>query len=284
MTIPDDKTTVVVEVTHTPAKGLTGDRTPAVASVATAVVRGQATVALRGQTLVMVTQGQELLADSTGKLVGPRKVEGNRPAEYFSPVQAFTSDVAPVAQKALANFSKGFTERSKARAAFAVAMANDAKTAEDAYTAHTAVYWEAAVGELPALCDGLTDATRRTFRVAAIDSLRALLAQSPEVEPKLKDVLTTRGRFSEIQAEDALSLLHGVKPTERNEPEVRDKLLGWLASDSLSVRELAFWVLTNDVDPDALKVQALARFDPAGPADVRDAVVKAWKARFAEMK
>jgi hypothetical protein len=140
------------------------------------------------------------------------------------------------------------------------------------------------VDDLPAVVNALCDTNRREFRLAAIQSLPEMIARSPAA---LDEFITQlgRARLSKAQVETVATLLTGGSaPADPFDPDGLDRLVAGLASDALPVRELAYWVLTTDVDPAATRNVTLNRYNPAGSAEGREPFIRAWRARVQELK
>ena len=93
-----------------------------------------------------------------------------------------------------------------------------------------------------------------------------------------------KSRLSAEQSRTVARLLRGPSPVERATPKALDQLAEFLSSPVLAIRELAFWQLLNEVDPEARTMKVLAGFDAAAPPLAREGSANAWKRRIEDLK
>jgi hypothetical protein len=149
--------------------------------------------------------------------------------------------------------------------------------------ARVAVFAQAAVGELGDVVSELLDPNRTPVRDAAATALRALLAEDPDRASRVSDALIAKAGFTRDQADAVHALLRGPSEAEERDPAVLSRLVDGLTADTLPVRELSHRTLLVDVDPDALRMPALVRYDATGPVEAREACQKLWRQRVADL-
>jgi hypothetical protein len=117
-----------------------------------------------------------------------------------------------------------------------------------------------ALDMLPRLVDALTDKNRPDVRQSAIETLSRWITSSRDYEYRLFDAL--KGRYSPVEAEKIVTLLHGPPGKGRFVPQTYEVLIEQLASPRMPIRDLAAWQLFQLV-PRAREV----RFDPTAPPE-----------------
>jgi hypothetical protein len=300
VTLPDDKADVVVEVTHRLMPGLTADVDPSEKPQTTlllAVLKGTAKLKARYKPLPELTPNDAVTWSSKGAgLVGPKKLPGPPPgltAGLFprAPLPA-SETLGRAVQATLAEFADRFRDMESVRVRFAEMFAdpgpgvNETMTeaAKRAVRPCVAVLGYAALGDLPPVVDGLIDDARPRVRDAAVYGLHALAATSPDALDQLTKILTEKSRLTADQAKTVVRLVRGVSDAERADPKALDQLVEHLNSPALVIRELAFWQLLNEVDPEARSMKALSGYDAAAGPLAREGSFNSWKRRVEDLK
>ena len=129
----------------------------------------------------------------------------------------------------------------------------------------------------------LFDTNRPHVRDAAAVALRTALAENPSlIEPFTKTMIDKSGLTAD-QSESVLALLRGPDLAERKSAEVLRRLVDGIMADVLPIRELSHRVLLLEVDPESIRNPVLARFDPLGSTESREACQKLWRKRVDEL-
>jgi hypothetical protein len=115
------------------------------------------------------------------------------------------------------------------------------------------------------------DAERPWVRDSAVEALRHWLARSAGQRDKLKTILLSRYKESEVDV--LLHLLRVPTDKEREEAATFAYLIDELDNDKLAIRHLAHWHLLRLAYRDALKL----RYDPNGPTEQRKDAQAKWK-------
>lgn len=130
-----------------------------------------------------------------------------------------------------------------------------------------------ALGDVGKVIDAMGDERHREVRQVAIDALRTWVDVRPENDSALFLILRDQKKYSELQAETFLQLLHGTPPSELGNPTTYETLIAYLRSDKLPIREMAASQLAALV-PDG---ERQIRYDPAGTLEQRERCYKQWK-------
>ncbi|QEL13608.1 HEAT repeat domain-containing protein [Limnoglobus roseus] len=300
VTLPDDKADVVVEVTHRLVPGMMVDVDPSekpLAAIRLAVIKGGAKLKVRYKNLPDLAANDMVFWSSKGVgFQGPTKPGPNQPpvsASVLSRTPPGANEVlAKAIQQTLTEFAEGFREPDSCRVRLAEMLAERepglnetiAEQSKRAIRPTIAVLGNAAIGDLPPTVDGLVDETRPRVRDAAVYGLLTLAASSPTALDQLAKLLNDKTRLSADQAQSAVRLLHGPTEAERTDPKALDQLVEYLNSPVLSIRQLAFWQLVNEVDPESRGVKSLSGFDVAAPPLARDGFVAVWKRHVEDLK
>jgi len=201
--------------------------------------------------------------------------EGNRGRQLLSILDAIAKDVV--------------LNGGNLKATLAVAVADGDDPTKPDVPQRTAVGIEmfAALGDLNALSDGLTDNKRRWMREASAQGLQRVFAANPGRMGEFRETLLTKAGLGEDLADEAMLLLRDPTPSERGSPEHLDRLFRDLKSPSVlavPVRELAFQQLRSYVALSDAKATELFLFDAAGTPGARKASVEAWRRKIEELK
>jgi hypothetical protein len=115
-------------------------------------------------------------------------------------------------------------------------------------------------------------------RIEALFTLRHWIGRNDGMEARLYDpktgsgALTAGGKYSRIDAEVFMQLLHSLSPEQLQSPETWEYLIERLKHDKLAIRELAYYHLRRWV-PGWQKIP----YNPADPAERREVAYKKWK-------
>lgn len=287
VTIPDDKTRVAFELRKTLSRGNVPE--PIQSTAMLAVVSGtKVTVKVRYKDYV-VNKDEFLAWDSKGKGVeGPRKADGNNgpKASYFS--DQIVPDSAPTraAFPALEDLARKLTEVRGFRAIYSEALMErpEPPTTQVVVAARIAVYSQATLGDLTTVVESLNDENRQYIREAAVLGLPYALAMHPDMEKELRNILADKARLTEDQVSTAIKLLRGLSDQDLKDPAAVDAVVDALASNSVALRELAFYTLLSDVDREARTIRDLSNFDAGAPEKKREPFVRAWKKRIEDKR
>lgn len=281
VTLADEKTDVAFELVRALARGERPE--PPQVRAELAVLAGSAGLKAGYKELPKLGVGDYVLWDGKGKgLEGPKKLDpaaGGKAAGYFSRFP-LTSEEGRRVNAALDELSKRLSDPGRAKVVIAEMLQGRADPSAVA-AARVGVYAAAAVGDWAGLVDAINDAGRPYVRVAAVDAVRWALANDPEGEKEFRRLLAERERLTDGQFDATLRMLRGYTDAEKKKPETIDQLVAALDAPAVVLRELAIMNLLTDVATDARSTPALTKFDAGGPADAREAAVKAWK-RYAE--
>ncbi len=300
VTLPDDKADVVVEVTHRLVPGLMVDVDPSekpLATIQLAVLRGAAKLKVRYKIVPDLLANDTVFWSSKGVgFQGPKKLVPNQPFPAASILARTTpapnEAIAKATLQTLADFAENLREPEACRVRLAELLADAIPALDETRTdlnkravrPSIAVLGQAALGDLPALVESLGDETRPRVRDAAVYGLVTLAATSPTALDELAKLFNDKARLTPDQTKSLRRLLHGPTEAERTDPKALDQLIEYLNSPLLPVRELAYWVLVNEVDPEVRSMRNLSSFDVAGPPLARDGFVASWKRRVEDLK
>jgi hypothetical protein len=105
-----------------------------------------------------------------------------------------------------------------------------------------------------------------------VRALRHWIGRGPGQDQKLYDALIKEGKFSELEAETVLQLLHSFGEDQLTKPELYEVLIDFLEHDRLAIRGLAHWHLYRLV-PDGRKIE----YNPIAPKEDRHQAVEQWR-------
>jgi hypothetical protein len=153
-----------------------------------------------------------------------------------------------------------------------------AVASDDAGERRTAVVGYGALDDLPRLYDTLVDAKHPDVRDNAVQVLRQWIGRGPGQDRQLFEALQVQRKLSRAQAATVLTLLHSFGEADLTR-ETFEQLIDYLNSDSVAVRELAYWHLLRMAG-----TNVAVPFDAAGPEAERKAGVERWRKLLAEGK
>jgi hypothetical protein len=292
--LADATTDVAVETTRRVAPGLTVDVDPSEKPQSTlqlAVLKGRAGLKVRHRNLPELVANDSVHWSSHGAgLQGPKRLPMG---VAFARVPANATDAIPRAvQATLAEFAENFKDADSVRVRLAEMFVlrepgfneTPLETARRLVKPGVAVLAYSAIGDLPPAIDGLVDESRPRVRDAAAFGLQSLAASSPDAIDRIAKLLVDKSRLTAEQSRTVARLLRGPSPIERVDPKALDQLVELLNSPVLAIRELAFWQLVNEVDPESRSMKILAGFDAAATALAREGSFNAWKRRIDDLK
>ena len=128
-----------------------------------------------------------------------------------------------------------------------------------------------ATDDLPDLIECLQD-ERPDVRWAAVYTLGHWIGRNARQDRKLYQSLHVKNGYTEVQAHTVMVLLHGFSEEQANTPETYEVLIDYLRSDKLAIRELV-WRHLLRLWPEGRAI----KYDPAGPAEMRDRAYDEWK-------
>lgn len=294
VSIPDNKADIAIETTGRIVPGLTIDVDPSEkpqVAIQLAVLKGTAKLKSRHKAFPDLTAGDFVRWTNKGPgLEGPKKLPMG-PA--FSRVPANPNDpMARAAHAVLSEFAENFKDPETARVRLAEMLVhrdeglNETPQEEKRRLVKPglAVLAYAAIGDLPPVIDALVDEKRPRVRDAACFGLQSIAAASPEAVDSIVKLLMEKSRLTAEQSQTVARLLRGPSPMEKADPKALDQLAEYLNSPVLAVRELAFWQLLNEVDPEARTMKVLSGFDAAAAPLAREGSANAWKRRIDDIK
>jgi len=291
VTLADDKTEVVLEVSREPLPGPAGGPTGgARVSAGMHVNSGRAAVTSASRN-VELGKADEFYWDSLSRVSRPRlnadeRTKADRSA-YWSKFPVYPdAALAKLSLAALDAFSKKIADPNRVRATFDEALQDrpETTTLQSVATARVAVLMFASLGDVNGLADCLGDPNRPYIRQPAILGLRSLFAADPPAAERFRDVLVGKAQLPENQADAAVQLLRGFTPAQRSDPETLTALGAQLLSPAVQVRELALYALVGFIDPADPASRPLLNFDAAGSAESRAAPVAAWAKKIEQLK
>ncbi len=290
VTLEDDKSEVVIEVVQSLAHGLTLPiESPVVQTVTMSVLRGKASLAVAGKPAIAVPlQNTVAWSSQMPGLVGPTKPETTttlKESAYFNRFPVYANEnYAKGVQLALTELASKCDSKDSVRVRLDELIAERKElTLNGLIRARVGVFGHAALDDSAELIDALHDVVRPTVRDAAVVGLASWCATKPDGLGQFQKLLVEKNRCNEQEAELSVTFLRGVTPAERTDPVVIEKFVEGLGSSALSVREIAFWVLKNDIDADARAKPALLQIDFAGNSETRRIGLELWRSRAKEL-
>lgn len=286
VTLPDEKTEIAFEVRRTAPRGTVPEPLQTVALLG--VVAGKVTVKVRYKDYP-VAKDEFLAWDSKGKGVdGPKKADGKAGprAAYFVKGPPADNAQTKAANFALDDLAKKLSDPKRFKPVFAEALQErpEFPTTNVVAGIRQAIIALATLGDLPGLVDAINDANRPFVRQAGVVALQYSLGLNPDLANDLRPLLADKARLTPDQVTSALRLLRGLAESERQSPAAVDAVVDALSSGSVCLRELAFYTLLTDIDPEAANIRALTSFDAGGPEAKRDTTVREWKKRIDDLK
>jgi hypothetical protein len=143
---------------------------------------------------------------------------------------------------------------------------------DDALDRELAIIVMGALDDLPRLGKAMREAKHPDIWENGILTLRHWIGRAPGQDQLLYQGLVEGGRFSPVEAESVLQLLHSYGDADLAHPETYQTLLAYLGHDQLAIRGLAYWHLSRLV-PAGKKFG----YNPFDPKEKRDAAIQEWK-------
>jgi len=150
---------------------------------------------------------------------------------------------------------------------------------DEAVKRRFAVLLLGALDKLPRLGQAMQETKYADVRDLGVIALRHWIGRAPGHDQILYDRLLQGGKFTAIQTETILHLLHSFGESELARPETYQTLIDYLEHDSLPIRGLAYWHLHRLV-PQGSDFG----YDPAGSKEERHAAVEKWRKLIPEGK
>jgi hypothetical protein len=132
----------------------------------------------------------------------------------------------------------------------------------------------------PPVLDALEDGQSPELRQTAALALQELIARRPEFDTQVYEQLQAKLGYLERQADETMTLLHGVSEAGRNDPATYDLLFSRLRAERIGERELAAWRLAQ-LDPEGA---VRARYRAGDPEVQRERAITEWRKRIPEGK
>ncbi len=148
---------------------------------------------------------------------------------------------------------------------------------EDPAMRKFAVFAMGALDDLPRLGDTLRTTKYPDVWDNGVLALRHWIGRGPGQDLILYHGLIAEKKFTPVEAETTLSLLHSFSDDERARVETYQMLINFLNHEQLAIRGLAYWHLKRLADP---KTVEAIHFDPLAPRDQRDKGVAQWRERL----
>jgi hypothetical protein len=135
-----------------------------------------------------------------------------------------------------------------------------------------AVYVMGALDDLPDLGRALREAKHPDVWEYGVVALRHWIGRAPGQDQRLYKGLRKLDRYSEVDAETTIQLLHSFGEDDLACPETYEMLIDYLDHEKLPVRGLAYWHLSRLV-PEGTKFG----YNPLEPKKKRAVAVAQWK-------
>jgi hypothetical protein len=143
---------------------------------------------------------------------------------------------------------------------------------ENQFDRDLAIIVMGALDDLPRLGKALREAKHPDVWENGVLTLRHWIGRAPGQDQILYQRLVEDRKFSPVEAETVLQLLHSFSDEELARPETYETLIAYLGHNQLAIRGLAYWHLSRLV-PAGKKFG----YNPLDPKDKREAAVQQWK-------
>jgi hypothetical protein len=150
---------------------------------------------------------------------------------------------------------------------------------DEAVKRRIAVLLLAALDKLPRLGQAMRETKYADVRDLGVIALRHWIGRAPGQDQILYERLVEERKFTPVQTETILQLLHSFGESELARPETYQTLIDYLEHDSLPIRGLAYWHLHRLVPQGTV-----FGYDPAGSKEERRAAVEKWRKLIPEGK
>jgi hypothetical protein len=135
-----------------------------------------------------------------------------------------------------------------------------------------AVYAMGALDNIEGLGKALREAKHPDVWDNGVLVLRHWIGRGPGQDQLLFKALVEGRKYTPVDAETVLQLLHSYGENELARPEIYETLIDYLDHDKLAIRGLAFWHLSRLV-PGGKDFG----YNPMDPKEAREAAIKKWK-------
>jgi hypothetical protein len=135
-----------------------------------------------------------------------------------------------------------------------------------------AVYGLAALDELGRLGNALRETKHLDVWENGVVALRHWIGRKPGQDQILFKRLQEVSKYTPVQAETVMQLLHSYGENELAQPETYQTLIDYLEHDKLAIRGLAYWHLMRLV-PAGKELG----YSPLAPKEEREAAVQKWR-------
>jgi hypothetical protein len=282
ITLADDKSEVLAERATIPdGVPFSRDRSKQTMPVVygtIAAIQGKAAVRLNLKTEAwLIAQPKPTMWrwSSTGAAEKPEEIA--QPSPLWAREPNISGPERPIAvemEQAVKKLPRQFGDPTKAISVAISELLNDSSR----MTRHIGVFCQAALDDLSVL-ESLEDPNRPDQRQAAVFAVHNWLGRSADRAGLVFDALIRQRRFTEPEAEAAMTLWFGFTEAALTDPKTYSLVLDALGSDKLAVRELAYWRISSQLDPEGARI---IRYVVTDPADVRQRSVQEWKRRIPE--
>jgi hypothetical protein len=138
-----------------------------------------------------------------------------------------------------------------------------------------AIYLMAATDDLTRMRDAMANAKTQDVWDSLVLACRHWIGREPGQDMILYNRLVELRKYTPVEAETALQLLHSFSDEDLATPETYQTLIALLDSDQMLIRGLAHWHLIRLV-PGGPELG----YDPLAPREARLKAMKAWKAHL----
>jgi hypothetical protein len=129
-----------------------------------------------------------------------------------------------------------------------------------------------AIDDIKRLGQAMREAKHRDVWENGVLVLRHWIGRGPGQDQILYKALLNSGRFTPVEAETVMQLLHSFGEDDLARPETYETLIDYLDHKNLAIRGLAAWHLCRLV-PAGQKID----YNPLDPPDKRAAAIQEWK-------
>jgi hypothetical protein len=195
-----------------------------------------------------------------------------RPPDWWTNREPPRGNAAAATRSALSALCARFTGKSGLEIVLAEAF-----TDSNINNRVLALRCRAALDEIPPLLEALADDRHAEMRGHAIEELQHLLGFNAKFDKAILDAL--HGNYTDDQAKTVVHLLHPLSVEQWSDSILRQKILTFLLSDKLAIRQLTHALLLTLV-PEGKSIA----YDPAGDTLQRDRAYDDWKQLVSRMK
>jgi hypothetical protein len=179
------------------------------------------------------------------------------------------SEETPLAKQRLAMFAKF---RQLALSKSLDAAIDEFLNSDDPLERRMAVFAFGALDELPRLGKALSQPRKRDVWDDAVLALKHWIGRCPGQDAMLYNALIKDFKYTPVDAESVLQMLHCFSDEDLADPETYEMLIDFLQHERIAVRGLAYWHLYRLV-PSGRKIT----YDPLESKDARARAQKEWR-------